>query len=145
MKKVLVFLASVAAVVVFAPAAAFAAPAQTIVTGTVTNNGHPVNNAKVTVVCNNHSRTNKTGANGGYSVSFPKKQCPDGTKVTVVAAKNKMGGVSNGTAAALTTQLNVAIVNVALPEFGIITGVGAMLAGAGMFMVMRRKHTVEQQ
>lgn len=145
MKKVLAFLASIGVVTVLAPAAAFAAPAQTIVTGTVTNNGHTVKGAKVTVVCNNHSRTTKTDKNGGYSVSFPKAQCPDGAKATVVATKNKMGGVSSGNVNSVTTKLNVAIVNVALPEFGVITGVGAMTVGAGLFMVMRRKQAVEQE
>lgn len=145
MKKVLAFLASVGALSVLAPAAVFAAPAQTIVTGTVTNNGHAVKHAKVTVVCNNHSRTTTSDKNGGYSVSFPKNQCPDGAKATVVATKNKMGGVSSGNVNSVTTKLNVAIVNVALPEFGVVTGVGAMAAGAGLFMVMRRKQAVEQQ
>ena len=147
MKKAVISVLATVSLIAMLPATALAAPqpskpTQTIITGTVTDNGKDVKGAKITVVCNNHSRTAKTDANGEYSVTYPVSQCNDNTKATVVATKAGLGGVNSGTPSTYSngkTEIDVAIVNVSLPEFGIATGFVASTAGAGAFMVMRRR------
>src|SRR5882724_3507151 len=121
-KKITMILAALSLLVTFAvPSIASAAPttgAKTDVGGVIMNNGKPVKGAHVTVVCNNYSRTTKTNSAGQYSVTFGKGQCPVGDTVTVVASKGGKGGVSTGKVTTSTVKLNVAIVNVALPELG---------------------------
>jgi hypothetical protein len=140
MKKLLLTILAAVGIAVMIPAASFAASTQTDVTGTVTNNGQVVSGASVTVVCNNHSKTTTSDSTGAYLVTFSGKNCPDKSQATVVAHKAGKGGVSNGTVNPYgSLDLNVAIINVALPEFGIVTGIGAAVVGAGAFLVIRRR------
>lgn len=149
-KKLLTLLAAFGIVGVLAPATVLAAPAptttKTVISGVVTDSskgGKPVRHARVTVVCNNHAKTTTTDKNGAYSVTFKPGQCGVGSKVTVVATKSGSGGVSTSTVTAGTIKLNVAIVNVSLPEFGIITGFAGGAAAVAAFFVIRRRQ-VEQ-
>jgi hypothetical protein len=151
-KKLLMLLAVLGVVGVLAPASAFAAaPSATPATpgvatqidGIVTNNGKPVKNAKVTIVCNGHAKSTTTTKTGAYSVKFKAGQCAVGSKVTVVATKKGSGGVGSGIVSAGTVKLNVSIVNVALPEFGLITGFAGAAAAIAAFFVIRRRQ-VEQ-
>lgn len=146
-KKLLVLLATLGVVGVLAPVSAFAAPVSTSVktqvSGVITNNGKAVKNAKVTVVCNNHAKTTTTNGVGSYAVTFKAGQCNVGSKVTVVATKKGSGGVNTSVVSGGTVKMNVAIVNVALPEFGIITGFAGVAAAAAAFFVIRRRQ-VEQ-
>jgi len=138
-KKVIATIATSLGMVVLLPAATFAASAKTDISGVVTNNGHTVAGAKVTVVCDNHSKKDTTDANGSYLVQFPAANCPDGSKATVVATKGGLGGVNSKNVTAQTTKLNVAIVNVSLPEFGVVAGIGAAVVGGGAVVAIRRK------
>lgn len=150
MKKVSLLLASLVALVVLVPATVSAAtssttatttaPAQkTTVTGFITNNKQPVKNADVTVICNNNALYTSTDKTGLYSVTFKKGKCAVGATVNVTATKKKLGGVSSTKIVAGTSKLNVAIVNVAVPEFGLITGAGAAIVGGGALLYARRK------
>jgi hypothetical protein len=143
MKKVIAaFLASLAMLLMI-PASSFAAASKTDITGTVYNNGKPVVGAKVVVVCNNNSRKDTTDSTGAYLVQFTAAQCPAGDKATVVATYKKLGGTNSATISSTTDKLNVNIVNVSLPEFGVIAGVAAAIAGAGAFLVIRRKQLAQ--
>ena len=122
------------------PTSSFALSAKTDITGVVTNNNSPVNGAKVVVVCNNNSRKDTTDASGSYLVQFPAKQCPAGDKATVVATKGNKGGSNGATIHADTTKLNVNIINISIPEFGLITGIAASVIGGGAYLVIRRRH-----
>lgn len=138
-KMILGFLATAA--LGFLPLAASAADGSTVVGGQVTNNGSSVDGAKVTVVCNGHQKKTTTDASGVYAVQFKIANCPAGSSVSVDATKKKEGaGHSTGTANPLDTQLNVAIVNVALPELGLLTGMGALIAGGGALFAIRRRN-----
>jgi hypothetical protein len=140
MKKLFLTILATLSVALLIPAATFAASATTDVTGTVTNNGNVVSGAKVTVVCDNNSKKTSTDSSGAYLVTFKAANCPDSSKATVVATKGGKGGVSTGTVSKMgSADLNVAIVNVALPEFGIITGIGAAVIGGGAFFLIRRR------
>lgn len=138
-KKFLLSFAAALGVALIIPAATFATSPKTDITGVVTNNGNPVAGAKVVVVCNSNSRKDTTDATGTYLVQFPASQCPAGTHFTVVATKGKKGGTNTGTVNQTTNKLNVNIVNVSLPEFGLIAGAGASLIGAGAFLAIRRR------
>lgn len=143
MIKKLTALVVLVLIILVIPASASAARATTDVTGNVTNNGQPVKGAKVTVVCDNHAHKTTTNASGTYLVTYKLANCPDNTKATVVATKDGLGGVNSGTVNSVTTKLNVAIVNVSLPEFGLFTGGAATLAGAGAIFAIRRRQAAQ--
>jgi hypothetical protein len=148
-KKIATIVAALSMLVAFAvPSIASAAPmtsnAKTDVSGVITNNGKAVKGAHVTVVCNNYARSTTTGNGGTYSVTFAKGQCPVGSTVTVVASKGGKGGVSNTKISSFSVNLNVAIVNVQLPELGLVTGAGATVAAGAGFLVIRRKYAAQK-
>lgn len=121
-----------------------AAPAQSDVTGIITDNHAAVADAKVTVTCNGKERVDKTDASGAYVVTFLKAHCDFGSVVKVVAQKDGKSGVSSGVMQGVTTKLNLAIVNVAVPEFGALGFVAAGTAGAGLMAYMRRRQFQSQ-
>ena len=139
-KLIMAFLATIG-IAIAMPIAAMAAPAQTDVTGTVTNSGHPVAGAHVTVTCNGHSRNTITDSKGAYLVIFSQLQCPTGKTATASATKKHVGSGSNtgSVNSAGNDKLNIAIINIALPEFALLTGIGAAIAGGGAFLAIRRR------
>lgn len=141
MKKKLVgtFLAVAFAMLGFAPLTASAAAPQTDVTGVITANSVVVSGAFVTVMCQGFTQTDTTDAHGSYLVIFTTAQCPFGSTVKVMAQKGGHSGTSTGTAQGLTTKLNVAIVNVSIPEFGWIAGIIAIGTGIGAIAFTRRR------
>ena len=149
MKKLSILLATLAAIVVLAPTTASAAtsttttntpPApKTTVTGFITNNGQPVKNADVTVICNNNAKYATTDKTGLYKVNFGNNKCPVGATANVTASKKKLGGVASIKITSGTAKRNVAIVNVAVPEFGVVTGIAAAVLGGGALLYARRK------
>lgn len=121
-----------------------AAPAQTDVTGVVTENHVAVVDATVTVLCNGNTEVDTlTDAHGSYLVTFPSAQCPFGSTVKVTAQKDGKSGVTSGTVQGITTKLNLAIVNVAIPEYGLIGTILAGSAGLGFMVYMRRRQQQE--
>jgi hypothetical protein len=140
-KKILSALTSGFALAILLPATSFAASAQTDVNGTVTYKGNPVKHAHVSVTCGSTTKNVQTDASGAYLAVFSAKKCPKGSTVTVNASKSGDGSGSNtGTVNPEDTdKLNVAIVNVSLPEFGLLTAGAATVAGGTAFAVVRRR------
>ncbi|HET9411566.1 MAG TPA: hypothetical protein VFO38_01860 [Candidatus Saccharimonadales bacterium] len=119
---------------------AHAAPPQTDVTGVVTENQMPVAGATVTVQCGTSTEVDTaTDAQGSYLVTFPSADCPFGSTVKVTAKKGGKSGVSSGTVHGITTKLNLAIVNVAIPEYGALGLLAAGGVGLGLMAYMRRR------
>lgn len=116
-----------------------ATPPQSDVTGVITENQTAVAGATVTVLCNGHTEVDTTDAHGSYLVTFPAGDCPFGTTVKVTAKKGDKSGVASGTVQGITTKLNLAIVNVSIPEYGMIGGIFAGGAGIGMIAFARRR------
>ncbi|HVQ44307.1 MAG TPA: hypothetical protein VMT30_05070 [Candidatus Saccharimonadia bacterium] len=115
-------------------------PPQTDVTGVITENSIAVAGATVTVTCNGNAQVDTTtDAHGSYLVVFPVADCAFGDTVKVVAKKGGKSGVSSGTVTGITTKLNLAIVNVSIPEFGLLGSLMAGTAGIGMLAYMRRR------
>ena len=112
---------------------------QSDITGVITENQTAVADAKVTVTCNGHTETDTTDAFGSYLVTFQAGDCPFGTTAKVAAQKGTKSGVASGTVQGITTKLNLAIVNVSIPEYGMIGGIMAGGAGIGMIAFARRR------
>ena len=121
------------------PAGALAAKAKTDVTGFIQNGGQAVKDANVSVKCDGKTKTTKTNNHGLYSVRFNGNLCPDGSTVTVTATKDNLSGTTTGTAYGVNCRLNVAIVNVAVPELGTVAALTAAVGGAGAFLYQRRR------
>jgi len=114
-------------------------PPQTDVTGVITESQAAVAGASVTILCNGHPRSDTTDAFGSYLAVFPIGHCPLGQTVKVTAEKNGKSGVTSGTVQGITTKLNLAIVNVSIPEYGTIGALIAGGAGIGMIAYTRRR------
>ena len=139
-KKLVGLLFAMALLVTAIPVTASAAPPQTDVTGVVTKNGVPVAGAIVTAKCMGNTEVDAaTDSFGSYLVVFPIADCPFGSTVVVGAKKGSETGQNSGTAQGLTTKLNVAIVNVSIPEYGLIGGLLAAAAGVGAIAFTRRR------
>ena len=142
MKKILFSLLAVGAILMggLLPAqSASALPAETDVTGVITDAGVPVAGATVTVKCGAFTKMDTTDAFGSYLVSFTFAQCPPGSTVTVTAMKGAKTGTKTGTVIGVTTKLNIGLVNVDIPEYGIIGAAIATGAGIGAIAFTRRR------
>jgi hypothetical protein len=120
-------------------ASAAPVPAQTDVTGVITKNQIAVVGATVTVMCNGNTLTDTSNAQGSYLAVFTTIQCPFGSTVKVTAQKGGNSGVASGTIQGITTKLNLAIVNVAIPEYGLIGALTAGGTGFGIIAFTRRR------
>jgi hypothetical protein len=138
-KAILGILLAVFASVGMVSATASATAPQTDVTGVITANFIPVANANVTVLCNGNTQMDTTDAHGSYLAIFPVAQCPFGSTVKVTAQKGGHTGIASGTVQGVTTKLNLAIVNVSIPEYGLISALAAGGAGLGIVAYKRRK------
>ncbi len=142
-KKILAAVAGGSVLAVLVPAITFAAPnpTATAVSGTVTHNGSPVAGANVTVNCVGNVLTDVTDAAGGYEVDYmPASLCPAEATASVSATLGDLSGSNSGPVGAVTSNLNVALVDVAVvPEMGVMLSIGAAFTGAGAFMVIRRR------
>lgn len=113
---------------------------ETDVTGIVTDGGNPVAGATVTVKCGATTATDTTDASGTYLVSFTAAQCPPGSTVTVTAQKGAKTGSKQGTIVGLTTKLNIGLVNVSIPEYGLVGGILTLGLGIGAIAFTRRRY-----
>jgi hypothetical protein len=119
---------------------AHALPAETDVSGVVTEGGVTVAGATVTAKCGATTKMDITNASGTYLVSFTFAQCPPGSTVTVTAKKGTHSGTATGKVVGLTTKLNVGLINVSIPEYSWIGGVIATGAGIGAIAFTRRRY-----
>jgi hypothetical protein len=92
------------------------------------------------VICKGNTLTDKTSKSGAYLVQFSKRECPTSAKITVTATANGEQGQTTGKATSESNELNLAILNVDVPEMGIITAIAALGLGAGATLVIRRRH-----
>lgn len=142
LKKVYIFGAiAFALILLLLPMIASAAPSpsRTEVTGYVTENGSGVADASVTVSCNSKTGSDASDVDGAYLVSFLAADCPLGSNITVSAVKDSMSGTSTGTASKVTTKLNVAVIDIAVPEIGTIAAISALAVGGGAMVYSRRR------
>ena len=138
-KSISLFMATVLAVLLV-PASTLASSSLTDVSGVINFNGvHVGKGVKVTVSCNGHTVTGKTDKSGTYLVQFKKSQCKTKDTITVTATVNGITATSTAKADKETCRLNVAIINVSVPEYGLIGLTGAAITGSGAFFLIRRR------
>jgi len=116
-----------------------------IVTGNVylSDGVTPVDQASVVVLCGNASNEMEatTDALGEYDVEYcDAALCSNHDMVTVTATKDDMTGSNTGHVCSDHGQcpFNVAIVDVTIPEFGLVGAMIVLLAGIGI--VAYRRH-----
>ena len=121
--------------------------AKTLVAGKIYNEDYSkvIGGAEVTVTCDPSSviTTNPviiSEADGTYAVEFYENpmECTDGDMVTVYAEKDEMSGTETGEVKDLGLTVDLAIINVTIPEFGLIIGALTLLCAVGIFAFVRR-------
>jgi hypothetical protein len=120
----------------------FVSAYNTQVLGTVTDGAdNPVEGADVTVLCNDIPRYDVTDVNGNYLVSYPQGDCGFNTPVHVTATFEDVTGENDGLTCVSKEEcygISVALVNVTVPEFGLIAGTVAMIGALGIFLYRRK-------
>ena len=95
--------------------------------------------ASVSITCNATTIGTTSDANGNFEVVFPDGVCNAGDMVTVNALLNGESGSAAQSAQPNTTNFgNIQLSVVAVPEFGVITGLVAA-AGSGLVYLKMRK------
>jgi hypothetical protein len=137
MKNAIIYLVALLALV--GSAVAQCGPGETIVGGQITELDHvtPVSGATVTVDCNGVTESATSLADGSYVVCYDKEDCTVGQDAYVSAVKDGASGDNNGKVIGR-TMLDVAIVNVSIPEFGVVAA-GTVLVGSVVLFAMMRK------
>jgi hypothetical protein len=126
----------------------------TIVSGTIFDgSNNPINGdkefEKVTVQCRTTTKTGDIKGDGTYSVSFNKGECKDGDTATVSAVTEE------GTASKSDTvyedpdegpcgDLDIAIINVHVPEFGVIGGIITGSTSLAGYILLRSKNSFKR-
>ena len=104
------------------------------------NLSRPVAGASVSVDCRGNILTKTTKADGSYSVRYGNEdscECALGDNATVTAAKGSASGSNEGIVNDW-DPIYVAIVNVSIPEFGVIAAAVAMIGAIGGIVMFRR-------
>jgi hypothetical protein len=139
-KKVFTTIFSSIALAVLLPATSLAASARTEVSGVVTSGSKAIAGAHVIVICSGNVKKTTTDNSGTYLVQYPIAKCPNQAIANVTATFGSKGGNNSGQVKNLTEKLNVAIVNVSVvPEFGLLTGAVATIAGGAGYLAIRRR------
>jgi hypothetical protein len=126
---------------------ALAASTHTSVSGVVTVNGPHARYAHVVVTCNGHERNTTTDRQGYYSVDFSNGKCPSVSPITVSSTKGSASGessyyVKHRRECSESVNINVQLVDVAVPEFGWLESIGAAIASGVMVFTIRRRHPI---
>ena len=136
-------LLGILALVVFS--ASVSATSLTVVSGTITDNSNVnVADAAVTVTCTHGGvdtvKNVVSGVDGKYYAFIPQLNCAVDDNVLVQAVKDDATGQNNGVVSYNSQcKINTALIDVQIPEFGVIAG-GLALLGALGVVIYRRKN-----
>ena len=144
MKKVI--LAMLFSSILLTMATAASAATLTVVSGTITYaNSSIVDNAQVTVTCEhmgaNTTKVVMSGVDGKYYAFYPALNCDTSDTVWVMADKDGAQGMNSGLVSYnKQCKINTALIDVQIPEFGVMAG-GIALVGAlaGLTVIRKRK------
>ena len=117
----------------------------TVITGTVTDaDNNVVDGATVEVTCTHDAvdtvELTTSDVDGQYYVTFSPLDCDDGDSVSVVVTYGEMGGSNDGTVSYADCMVNVGIVDVQIPEFGVVAAGLALVGAIAGFAVMRKRN-----
>lgn len=125
---------------------------KTVISGTIFNgNGDPIGGenqeAEVTVICNGKTRKTKINDNGSYEVFFPKNLCKEGDTVTVSVVTEEGTGSKTDTvfddpAEGTCGDLNIAVIDITVPEFGFIGGTLTGISSIAGYLYLRAKQII---
>lgn len=105
----------------------------------VDSSNNPVQGANVTITCNSTVLNEVTDVNGEYSSTFANNLCDPTDTVFVTAEFNGETGSTSSPAGTGTLPLPLIVLSaVAVPEFGLITGLVAAGGSALAYMKMRK-------
>lgn len=130
---------------------AVAAGTNATVSGTVSQDGTPIKNAAVQIICaadtNTYTHNTTSSSTGHYSTSFPVSDCPSGGNVMVSANNGAASATATGVMGdTLALTLNLPLVGAALPEFTVVTWlVSAFTLLLGVLILRRQKVATTQQ
>ncbi len=120
-----------------------ATSAMTIVAGVVYDDeGIVVDGAEISVMCNLNEINATSLSDGSYAVEYLENLCDTGDEVTVTATADEGYGVGSGVVMDKGlypgVDINLSIINVVVPEFGLVIGLMTLLASAGIFFMVRK-------
>jgi hypothetical protein len=154
MKK-LIILGILAVVIILMTFSVTAETVPTLVAGVIYEADHttPISGALVEATCDSVTLSQAdSNADGSYSIDFSGTACSKGDTVYVTATAD--GGASGSNEGevieysfnfvcpdeeCLLTKIDVAVVNVSIPEFGILAGSACIIGALAGFLVLRRK------
>lgn len=117
-------------------------PTGKTVSGKIQTSGHSnANGASVNVTCGSTTLPDTTDSNGDFSVEFTGAQCPDNTTINVTASFNGESGSDSRTSGnGPNVSFNViTLAPVAVPEFGAVTGMIAVIGSAAAFFIFKKR------
>lgn len=119
---------------------------KTIVNGQVRDaSNNNVVGANVSISCNSNNVSTTTDGVGKYYYEFDGVDCPLGSLVSVQAVSGSESGSGSANVQEIFNNgavvINLALINIttAVPEFGLLMGLGTAISSAGAFLVMRRR------
>jgi len=141
MKKIIFAIMALMVIGLVASVSAVITPAE--VTGTIFQHDGvtPVDSATVTATCGATTPASVLSlSDGTYDVQFNSADCPFGASVSVTAVKGSETGTATGTTCASVDDcpIPVALVDVSIPEFGIMAGAVALIGALGIFVYKRK-------
>jgi hypothetical protein len=126
--------------------------AQTWVGGTIKDgSGNPIpgggSGDNVTVICNGNVQVVPFNASGNYGAIFPQTQCKVGDSATAAVAIAEGSGSNTGTVENTTVNgpivdLDVVVLDITVPEFGLVGGMAAGGASIAGYLLLRAKSTL---
>lgn len=122
--------------------------AQTWVNGTVYGaDGQPVNGGTTSVNCGGTVKAASISSDGSYAVSFTQEECSAGDTASATASTSEGSGSSSATVQNTSVNgpivdLDIAVIDITVPEFGVIGGALTGAVSAGGYLLMRMKNKV---
>lgn len=122
--------------------------AQTWVSGTVYGpDNTPVSGGSTNVNCGGTNKVATINSDGTYAVSFTQDECSAGDTASATASTSEGSGSSSTTVQNTSVNgpivdLDIAVIDINVPEFGVIGGALTGLASVGGYLVMKAKNRV---
>jgi len=118
---------------------------ETVITGTVFGpDGTPVNSGSVSVQCGTASLATQSRPDGTYGVTFSQNNCKVGDTAAASASTPEGSGsdsevVQNSVVNGPIVDIDIAVIDITVPEFGLVGGMITAIGAVGTYMYMKTK------